>query len=299
MNKKIDLHIHTNKSDGKLSPKEVIDEALKNGVSTIAIADHDTIEAYSDELFNYAKKNNINIIPAVEISTKTKNGGVHVLGYNIDYKSEEFKKRLFALRNIRHNYLYKVADKISDLGYKIDVEALDKIDAVTKAHIASNVVDNKENETLLKEVFGYIPSRGEYIETIMNEGCPAYVKKETLTPKEAAQIIRQAGGKVVLAHPVAYEYEDNLTEEDILNLVNEMQADGIEANYIYINRSNNDEKINDTKKWRDFAKKNNLFTTIGSDFHYADGIAPLIGLVSENLDLDDNYFEEVLKNLNN
>ena len=218
MNKKIDLHIHTNKSDGKLSPKEVIDEALKNGVSTIAIADHDTIEAYSDELFNYAKKNNINIIPAVEISTKTKKGGVHVLGYNIDYKSEEFKKRLFALRNIRHNYLYKVADKISDLGYKIDVEALDKIDAVTKAHIASNVVDNKENETLLKEVFGYIPSRGEYIETIMNEGCPAYVKKETLTPKEAAQIIRQAGGKVVLAHPVAYEYEDNLTEEDILNL---------------------------------------------------------------------------------
>lgn len=299
MNKKIDLHIHTNKSDGKLSPKEVIDEALKNGVSTIAIADHDTIEAYSDELFNYAKKNNINIIPAVEISTKTKKGGVHVLGYNIDYKSEEFKKRLFALRNIRHNYLYKVADKISDLGYKIDVEALDKIDAVTKAHIASNVVDNKENETLLKEVFGYIPSRGEYIETIMNEGCPAYVKKETLTPKEAAQIIRQAGGKVVLAHPVAYEYEDNLTEEDILNLVNEMQADGIEANYIYINRSNNDEKINDTKKWRDFAKKNNLFTTIGSDFHYADGITPLIGFVSENLDLDDNYFEEVLKNLNN
>ena len=78
-----------------------------------------------------------------------------------------------------------------------------------------------------------------------------------------------------------------------------MQADGIEANYIYINRSNNDEKINDTKKWRNFAKKNNLFTTIGSDFHYADGIAPLIGLVSENLDLDDNYFEEVLKNLNN
>ena len=56
MNKKIDLHIHTNKSDGKLSPKEVIDEALKNGVSAIAIADHDTIEAYSDELFNYAKK---------------------------------------------------------------------------------------------------------------------------------------------------------------------------------------------------------------------------------------------------
>ena len=72
MEKKIDLHIHTNKSDGKLSPKEVIDEAVKNKVSTIAIADHDTIEAYNDELFNYAKERNINLIPAVEISTKTK-----------------------------------------------------------------------------------------------------------------------------------------------------------------------------------------------------------------------------------
>ena len=66
MEKKIDLHIHTN------SPKEVIDEAVKNKVSTIAIADHDTIEAYNDELFNYAKERNINLIPAVEISTKTK-----------------------------------------------------------------------------------------------------------------------------------------------------------------------------------------------------------------------------------
>lgn len=56
MEKKIDLHIHTKKSDGKLSPKEVIDEAVKNKVSVVAIADHDTIDAYSDELFNYAKK---------------------------------------------------------------------------------------------------------------------------------------------------------------------------------------------------------------------------------------------------
>ena len=65
MAKKIDLHIHTNKSDGKLSPKGVIDEAVKNKVSTIAIADHDTVEAYTDELFSYAKEKNINLIKAV------------------------------------------------------------------------------------------------------------------------------------------------------------------------------------------------------------------------------------------
>lgn len=298
MEKKIDLHIHTNKSDGKLSPKEVIDEAVKNKVSTIAIADHDTIEAYNDELFNYAKERNINLIPAVEISTKTKKCGIHVLGYNIDINNEEFRKGLSKLRNARHDYLHNVAEKISDLGYVIDVESLDKVDAVTKAHIASNVVDNPENEKLLKEKFGYIPNRGEYIETIMNEGCPAYVKKETATPALAAEMIRSAGGKVVLAHPVAYTYEDGTTEDDILNLVNEMKADGIEANYIYIHRSDNNKKINDTAKWIKFADDHNLFTTVGSDFHYDDGIAPLIGLVNEELNLTDEYIDKVLNNLN-
>lgn len=298
MEKKIDLHIHTNKSDGKLSPKEVIDEAVKNKVSTIAIADHDTIEAYNDELFNYAKERNINLIPAVEISTKTKKCGIHVLGYNIDINNEEFRKDLSKLRNARHDYLHNVAEKISDLGYVIDVESLDKVDAVTKAHIASNVVDNPENEKLLKEKFGYIPNRGEYIETIMNEGCPAYVKKETATPALAAEMIRSAGGKVVLAHPVAYTYEDGTTEDDMLNLVNEMKADGIEANYIYIHRSDNNKKINDTAKWIKFADDHNLFTTVGSDFHYDDGIAPLIGLVNEELNLTDEYIDKVLNNLN-
>ena len=65
-----DLHIHTNMSDGSFTPKEVIDEAYQNGVSTIAIADHDTIEAYTEELFKYAESKNVMLIPAVEISTK-------------------------------------------------------------------------------------------------------------------------------------------------------------------------------------------------------------------------------------
>ena len=82
MTKRIDLHIHTTISDGVLTPKEVIDEAVKNGVAVISIADHDTIDAYTDEIFEYAKSKNIKLIPAVEISTKTKKSGIHVLGYN-------------------------------------------------------------------------------------------------------------------------------------------------------------------------------------------------------------------------
>ena len=198
MSRRIDLHIHTTMSDGALTPKEVIDEASKNGTSIIAIADHDTIEAYNDELISYAESKNITLINAVEISTKASKAGIHVLGYNFDLNDKQMKERLYKLRNARHDYLHNVANKLNELGYILNVQELDKIDAVTKAHIALDVVNNEKNKDLIINNFGHIPNKGEFIETVMNENCPAYVKKETVTPKEAAEIIRAANGKVVL-----------------------------------------------------------------------------------------------------
>lgn len=289
----IDLHIHTNISDGALSPKEVIDEASKNGVSVIAIADHDTIEAYTDELFDYAKSKEITLIPAVEISTKTKKAGIHVLGYNFDIHNQDFKDALASLRNVRHEYLYNVAAKLAELGYVVNVARLDKVDAVTKAHIALDVINNIENEKILLETFNHIPSKGEFIETIMNEGCPAYVRKNTVTPVEAAKIIRKAGGKVVLAHPVAYTYEDNLSDDEILMLAKDMQADGLEAVYLYVNGNNR--KINDIDKWIKLAHENNFIVTIGSDFHRHDAIRSKIGLINEDLNLDYSIYKAINK----
>lgn len=112
MKKLIDLHIHTTYSDGVLTPKEVIDEALVNKVSTIAICDHDTIDAYTNELFEYAKEKAIKLITGVEISTKTKKCGIHVLGYNFDLNNDEFRKKLYNLRNARHIYLRNVAKRV-------------------------------------------------------------------------------------------------------------------------------------------------------------------------------------------
>ncbi len=289
----IDLHMHTTCSDGELTPFEIIDEAVKNGVKTIAIADHDTIESYTDELFAYAKEKDINLINAVEISTKTNKSGIHVLGYSFDLNNKKLNNKLKKLRNARHDYLFKVAKKLTDLGYIVNVDELDKIDAVTKAHIASNVVDNKENEELLLKEFKHIPNRGEFIETIMNEGCKAYVKKESITPKEASKLIKEANGVVVLAHPVAYSYEDNLTEQEIEDLVIDMQADGIETNYIYIDRYDN--KHNDIKKWNKLAKKLNLPITIGSDFHKKDGLHPVIGLLDEDIKLSEKAIKDIIK----
>ena len=293
--KRIDLHIHTTMSDGAFTPKQVIDEAYKNGVFVMAIADHDTTESYTDELFEYAKSKNIKLIPAVEISTKASKAGVHVLGYNFDWKDEKFKEELFKLRNIRHDYLHDVAKKLEEIGYYLNVEELDKIDAVTKAHIALDIVNNEKNKAKLMNDFGYIPSKGEFIETIMNENCPAYVKKRTVSPKQAADIIRESNGKVVLAHPVAYVHEDGFTDEDILNIINDMNPDGLEANYIYVDRNNN--LINETKKWNEFANKNNLFVTIGSDFHNKDGIRPEIGFVNTNFTLTEEEVDKIVKNI--
>jgi predicted metal-dependent phosphoesterase TrpH len=293
--KKIDLHIHTNKSDGLLSPKEIIDEAKRKQVQTIAIADHDTVDAYTDEVYNYAKDNGIELITAVEISTKTKKCGIHVLGYNIDTSSKYLNESLKKIRNARHDYLHNVANKLNEMNYILNINKLDMIGAVTKAHIAMDIISNKTNEKQLLKQFGHIPSKGEFIETIMNENCPAYVKKETVTPKEAAEIIRKAGGKVVLAHPVAYVHEDNLTMNEILEIINDMKADGLEANYIYTDRNNN--IVNEIEKWNKFAEENHLFVTIGSDFHMEDGNHAEIGLENVGVVLEDEKADEILEKI--
>ena len=288
----IDLHIHTNISDGELSPKEIIDEAVNNKASIISITDHDTIDAYTDDLIKYANNNKIDLIPGVEISTKSHGVGIHVLGYNIDIHSNILKKQLEDLRNIRHEYLYNVGKKLKELGYEIDIEELDKIHAVTKAHISLQIINNLNNKEKLLKEFGHIPNKGEFIENIMNENCTAYVKKRSITPLEAANIIRKAGGKVVLAHPVAYEHQDNLTDLDIQEIIEEIIPDGIEANYIFYDRDEN--RYNESEKWKKVAKKNNLFTTIGSDFHTKSSKHALIGLINENIHISDEEINNII-----
>lgn len=292
----IDLHVHSNYSDGELTPYEIIDEAVKNGVKYLAIADHDTIDSYTDDLFLYAEKRGIILNKAVEISTKSDTCGIHILGYNFDLNNIELREKLFKLRNNRHDYLFKVADKLRKLGYIINTNELDKIDAVTKAHIASDIVDNEDNKELLIKEFNHIPSRGEFIETIMNEGCPAYVKKESITPKDAVTLIKNAGGTAVLAHPVAYSYEDNLNEEEIEKIIIDTKVDGIETYYIYVDKEGI--KHNDIKRWNKLAEKYNLPVTIGSDFHKKDEIHPKIGLIKENIRISKKLLVDILQLIN-
>ena len=295
MKNKIDLHVHTTASDGTLTPFEVIDEAYKNGIKLLSITDHDSLNAYTDDLIDYAKRKDITLITGIEISTKINKCGIHVLGYNIDIHNKELLNKIAKLQNSRHNYLINVSNKLETLGYKVNTKKLDKIDAVTKAHIALDVIENEYNKNILIKTFSQIPSKGLFIETIMNEGCPAYVKKESITPKQASELIKNAGGTVVLAHPVSYFYEDNLEEKDIKKIIDDMNADGIESYYIYVDKNNI--KHNDIQKWYKFAKDNDKFITIGSDFHSFDNIHPIIGLTSENINIEDDDIKVLIRKI--
>lgn len=292
---KIDLHIHTTKSDGSLTPKQAIDEAYKNGVKFMAITDHDTISAYTKELFEYAESLGIKLIPGVEVSTRYNRKGFHVLGYNFDLENKPLIDLLEKVRATRKKYLTDVNQKLSELGFELNIDELSKVESVTKANIALDIVSNEKNKAKLIELFGHVPLRGEFIEAVMNEGKPAYVKKESILPSEAGKAIREAGGKVVLAHPVVYTRKDGVSIEMIEEVISELKPDGIEANYIYFDKLNN--RFDDISKWREFARKHNLFETVGSDFHLDDGVRAKIGFVNENLVLTDKMVENILTNL--
>lgn len=289
--------MHTTISDGSMTPFEIIDEAIKNNLTTISITDHDTIDAYTDELINYANNKNIELIKGIEISTKTNKAGIHILGYNIDISNLILKEELHKIRNSRHIYLHNVTKKLEELGYKVNIEKLDKIDSVTKAHISDDIINNFENRDLLLKTFNHIPNKGEFIETIMNENCPAYVKKISISPKKAVELIKQAGGIAVLAHPVAYAHEDNLSDDEILDIIKTSNIKGIEANYLYVDKNNN--KFDECKKWNKFARDNNLFVTIGSDFHNKDGLRPEIGFINWPIKISDKEIDNIIKNISN
>lgn len=296
MSTSIDLHMHSTFSDGSLSPEQIIDKAKQNGVKILSITDHDTLQAYSKELFDFATKKGITLISGVEISTKLNKAGIHVLGYNFNLDDKNFKCELKKLRESRHTYLLDVSKKLEEIGYVIQTEKLNEIDAVTKAHIALDVITNEKNKKLLEQSFGHIPTKGEFIESIMNEGCPAFVEKHSITPIEASNLIKNAGGKVVLAHPVVYQYEDGINLNQIKELISKMQPDGLESNYIYVNREN--KIFDEIEIWNNVAKEFNLTSTIGSDFHISDGIRPEIGFSNFNTSINEDEIIKILKFLN-
>lgn len=247
MASKVDLHIHTTASDGRLAPEEVVQLAAERGLQVIAITDHDTVAGIQRAIEASHHFPDLTVIPALEINTDTQSGEVHILGYYIDYNNAGLQKALERLRSAREVRARKIVSNLAELDIDVSWERVLELaggGSVGRPHIAQAMFEG-----------GYIPSLQEaFIKYIGRHG-PAYAERERLSPKEAVELVISAQGLPVLAHPMDI---DNLE-----NLIVELKQVGLVGLETYYNGYHN----NTIKKLTRLASKYDLITTGGSDCH--------------------------------
>lgn len=250
MEEYIDLHVHSNASDGTMTPEEVVKLAKESGLSVIALTDHDTVDGI-EEAIEAGKKYGVSVIPGIEISAEYKNGDLHILGLDIDYTNESFKAKVAVCRDSRDNRNRKMIKKLNEQGFPITWEImLERFGAnsITRAHFAKYLIDE-----------GYVKDKDEAFAKYLNPGRPCYVSREKISPKAAIEMILEAGGHPVLAHPLLYKM--NLEKiESVIVMLKGYGLQGIEALYS-LNRPEDDSAL------MKIAKRHELYITGGSDFH--------------------------------
>lgn len=247
----IDLHVHSNASDGTFSPSDLVDYAEKKGLYAFALTDHDTVDGV-EEAIEAARGKMVKVIPGIEISAE--NGGdsdLHILGLNVDYKSEGFLKIVEECRRSRDNRNQKMIEKVREQGMPLTQEIMEERflgASVTRAHFARYMMDE-----------GYVSSKEEAFVRFLNPGRPCYVPREKISPKMAIELILAANGRPVLAHPLLYKMgRDRLYSK--VDFLKGLGLQGIEALYS-LNTPSDDEKL------KKLAERYGLFLTGGSDFH--------------------------------
>lgn len=267
----IDLHVHSNCSDGTLSPAEVAARAAEKGLSAIALTDHDCVAgiatacAAAEALFVDGAP--LRIVPGVEISADYKNRDIHILGLLIDPEHAALKAALLKALSSRDTRNKKMVKNLQAAGLDITMEELlfgagDTV--ITRAHFA---------RLLLAK--GYVKTREEAFQKYLDDGTPYYVRREYMQPHEAIRLIREAGGIPVLAHPLLYHLDSGGVRELVAKLVREGLM-GIET--IYSKNTGTDEAF-----VRKLAAQYQLLMTGGSDFHGANKPGVEIGVGHGNL----------------
>lgn len=240
-----DLHVHTNCSDGTLSPEEVVREASRIGLRTIAITDHDTVAGVKIAQ-RCASKYNVYVVPALELSGYRDPSEIHILGYFVDIENRALCEKIKELFRDRVKRIYKMIEKLQALEVSITAEEIFELSGEAspgRMHVA---------EVLCRK--GFCDSLKDAFQMYISDSGPAYVPKKTITPFDAIELIISAGGVPVLAHP-------SLTKKDELipSLV-EGGLQGIEAYYPV-------QSPEQQAKYLKIAAKYGLLVTGGSDFH--------------------------------
>lgn len=239
-----DLHLHTNFSDGILSPEEIVIAAERLGFSAIAIADHDILDGIEPAML-VGEKRGIEVIPGVELSAEANGEEVHILGYYMDWQDQSFREELQLFRDSRHTRAQKMVDKLNQLGVDIKYDdVLKQADSasVGRPHIAAVLVDK-----------GYVANISEAFRRYLRDDGPAYMPKHKLSPAEAITLILDVGGIPILAHP-------GTLKQDIIPELISCGLMGLEAFH-----PNHAIEISDY--YRYIAKHRNLLITGGSDCH--------------------------------
>lgn len=242
---RIDLHIHSTASDGRLTPAEVATMAASRGLHLFALTDHDTTHGYAEARAE-ARHSNIRVVAGVEINTDSSLGEAHLLGYFSDPEKPTLQAVLSKIRTERLNRAEKMVAKLNGLGLPItlgQVLAQASHRSLGRPHVARALVAG-----------GWVASVPMAFELYLGSSKPAYVPRYAFSPEEAIRLIRSAGGVASLAHPVRSGSEKHLP-----GLV-EAGLNAVEAYYY-------DHTPDDTARLRGLARRYGLLCTGGSDFH--------------------------------
>ncbi len=265
----IDLHTHTCKSDGSFTPTQLVDYAMEKGLAAVAVTDHDTTDGLGEALSHAGALLEKGlpcpeVVPGIEFSTKYEQKDVHIVGLYISYDAPSFQERLDAFVNSRIHRNHKMCQNLNEAGIDITFDKLqaENPDAViTRAHYASYLLEH-----------GYVKSRQDAFSQYLGDHTKYFVPREKVTPAQAVELILQAKGIPILAHPTLY----HMSTDRLCTLVSSLKEAGlmgIEAFYITYTPQ-------DERDMREIAAKYDLLLSGGSDFH---------GANKPNLDLGTGY----------
>jgi predicted metal-dependent phosphoesterase TrpH len=265
----IDLHAHTNHSDGKDTPTELVLNAAKVGIEVLAITDHDTVSGWG-EAITAAQSHGIGLIPGIEVSTRavTPSGhgvSVHMLAYLPDPENQAL---MAALNRTKESRVIRAREMVARLSkdYPIDFELvlsqLPEGSTIGRPAIADALVQ-----------LGIVPTRSDAFTSILHRSSPYYVSEKSLDTIEAIDLIRQAGGVSVMAHPLI-DFPPGAKREDLprahFETLIEAGLNGLEVDHRAV--------PSQAKSWlRDLALKHNLIVTGSSDYHGVGGKDNLLG----------------------
>ncbi len=247
----IDLHVHTNASDGTKAPAEVVRLAAAKGLRAIAITDHDTVEGVAEAVAE-GKAVGVEVVPGVEISADFRRGILHILGYFVRTDDPALLESLGRLKQGREERTPKILSKLQRLSVDISVEEVNReagCGVTGRPHIAK-VLARKH----------YVSSMQEAFDRYLRRGAAAYVEKLKLPPEDALQLIIQAGGLPVVAHPHTLLNDGLAGLEEIIKDLIPLGLQGIEAFYPA-------HTADQTSRFLNLAKKYDLAITGGTDYH--------------------------------